>query len=161
MSATPHSRIGRIATYGPGLLLVGVLAAISLALAAMPPLQALGLGALTLAIVLGIVVGNTLLFPAAVARSLLGVELAKSRLLRAGIVLYGFRVTFQEFASVGWAGVAIAMIVVAAIFLLAWQLGTRVLRLDPQTSMLIGAGSAICGAAAVMAAAPVLRALWG
>jgi len=37
-------------------------------------------------------------------------------------------------------------------------LGTRLFRLDAQTSMLIGAGSAICGAAAVMATEPVVRA---
>src|SRR5690606_11555450 len=37
-------------------------------------------------------------------------------------------------------------------------LGTRVFRLDRETAMLIGAGSAICGAAAVMATEPVVRA---
>jgi len=36
-------------------------------------------------------------------------------------------------------------------------LGTRLFKLDRQTSMLIGAGSAICGAAAVMATEPVVR----
>jgi uncharacterized integral membrane protein (TIGR00698 family) len=140
-----------------GLALVGLLAAVSLLLAAHPALQSLGLGALTLAIVLGILVGNTV-FPAIAVRTHAGVEFAKSSLLRAGIVLYGFRVTFQEFASVGWAGAAIAVAVVVGVFLLATQLGTRVFKLDLQTSMLIGAGSAICGAAAVMATAPVLRA---
>ena len=38
------------------------------------------------------------------------------------------------------------------------MLGTRVFRLDRGTSILIGAGSAICGAAAVMATEPVVRA---
>jgi uncharacterized integral membrane protein (TIGR00698 family) len=41
-------------------------------------------------------------------------------------------------------------------FLLALQLGTRVLKLDRQTCMLIGAGSAICGAAAVIATESVV-----
>jgi uncharacterized integral membrane protein (TIGR00698 family) len=40
---------------------------------------------------------------------------------------------------------------------LAVQLGTRVFGLDKQTAMLIGAGSSICGAAAVLATEPVVR----
>jgi uncharacterized integral membrane protein (TIGR00698 family) len=43
-------------------------------------------------------------------------------------------------------------------FALAIWLGRRWLRLDGQTAMLIGAGSAICGAAAVLATAPLLKA---
>jgi uncharacterized integral membrane protein (TIGR00698 family) len=42
-------------------------------------------------------------------------------------------------------------------FLLAWWAGTRWFHLDRTTAMLIGAGSAICGAAAVMATDPVVR----
>ena len=41
-------------------------------------------------------------------------------------------------------------------FLLAVQLGTRVFKLDRQISMLIGAGGAICGAAAVIATEPIV-----
>jgi uncharacterized integral membrane protein (TIGR00698 family) len=39
--------------------------------------------------------------------------------------------------------------------------GTRLFRLDPATTILIGAGSAICGAAAVIATEPVIRAKAG
>lgn len=73
-------------------------------------------------------------------------------------MLYGLRITFQQIAAIGWAGVMIDAALVAFTFLLAVQLGTRVFKLDRQTSMLIGAGSAICGAAAVMTAEPVVRA---
>ena len=54
------------------------------------------------------------------------------------------------------AGVAIAASMLTLTFLLAVYLGIRVFKLDRQTSMLIGAGSAICGAAAVIAAEPVV-----
>ncbi len=43
-------------------------------------------------------------------------------------------------------------------FLLACWLGKKVFGIDSQTAMLIGAGSSICGAAAVMATEPVLKA---
>lgn len=143
--------------FWPGLALAAAIAAVAMGLAALPALQAAGLSALTLAIVLGIAVGNTA-FPAIAGRVGAGVDFSKAMLLRAGIVLYGFRVTFQEIAGVGAAGLAVDIVVVAGVFGLGTWLGTRWLKLDRETSMLIGAGSAICGAAAVMATEPVVKA---
>lgn len=140
----------------PGLLLAAAVASAALALGRLPALQAHGLSALTLAIVIGLVAGN--LLPArALAASTDGLEVARQRLLRAGIVLYGLRLTFGDIGHVGLAGVAIDALVLASTFALSTTLGPRLFGLDRTTSMLIGAGSAICGAAAVMATAPVVR----
>ena len=139
-----------------GLLLVALIAAASVGLAQWPRLQGWGLSALPLAIVLGIVLGNTV-FPGIAAHTASGVDFSKGPLLRLGIVLYGFRITFQDILGIGLAGLVIDLIMVASVFSLAVLLGVRVFALDRKTSMLIGAGSAICGAAAVMAAEPVVR----
>jgi uncharacterized integral membrane protein (TIGR00698 family) len=85
------------------------------------------------------------------------VDFARSVLLRAGIVLYGFRISLSDIGAVGWPGVLIAAAMVALTFGLAVRIGTRWLGLDRETAALIGAGSAICGAAAVMATQPVVR----
>jgi uncharacterized integral membrane protein (TIGR00698 family) len=79
---------------------VGLIAAASLYLAELPWLQAHGLSALTVAIVAGIVVGNTL-YPRLAPSSAAGVGFSKHWLLRAGIVLYGLRLTFQDIGHVG------------------------------------------------------------
>lgn len=150
------ARLQRYAGLWPGLALVAAIAGAGILAARLPALQALGLSALTLAIVFGIALGNTV-FPAVAARSGAGVDFAKGMLLRTGIVLYGFRVTFQDIAGVGMEGVLIAVAMVGLVFGLAVLLGTRVFKLDRETAMLIGAGSAICGAAAVMATEPVVR----
>lgn len=139
-----------------GLALTGALAAAAFGAARLPWAQHYGLGALTLAVALGALIGNTL-FPAIAADTAAGVDFAKSTLLRAGVVLYGFRVTFQQIAGIGWSGLLIDVLVIALTLLLALQLGTRVLKLDRRTALLIGAGSAICGATAVLATAPILR----
>lgn len=139
----------------PGLLLAGAIGVIGLLAARTQWAQHAGLSALTLAIIGGILAGNTL-FPAIAMRCAAGVDLSKSTLLRAGIILYGFRITFQQIAGVGWTGVLIAALMVTLTYLIAVQIGTRLLGLDRQTSMLIGAGSAICGAAAVIAVEPVV-----
>lgn len=141
----------------PGLLLAATVAVAAALAARIGWLQSNGISVLTLAIVFGIVAGN-LLPAAALGASVDGLDLAKQRLLRAGVVLYGLRLTFQDIGHVGLAGVAIDATVLCSTFGLAWLLGTRVFGLDRGTAILIGAGSSICGAAAVMATAPVVRA---
>jgi len=140
----------------PGVVLAGAVAACAVQLGGFPWIQAKGISALTLAIVLGMVVGNTV-YPELARFADSGVCFTKQRLLRAGIILYGLRLTFQDIAQVGAGGVLIDSIVLASTFALSWWGGTRLFGLDRNTALLIGAGSSICGAAAVMAAEPVIR----
>jgi uncharacterized integral membrane protein (TIGR00698 family) len=140
----------------PGLILAAAVSVAATEAARIGWLRANGISALTLAIAVGLVAGN--LLPArALDASADGLNLAKQRLLRAGIVLYGLRLTFQDIGHVGLTGVAIDATVLCSTFALAWVLGTRVFGLDRTTAILIGAGSSICGAAAVMATEPVVR----
>ncbi len=140
----------------PGIALAGALALAAMQFARIPWLQANGISALTLAIVLGMIVGNTV-YPRIAERGAPGVTFSKQILLRAGIILFGLRLTFQDIADVGLAGVAIDALVLSSTFALSWWAGTRLFGLDRKTALLIGAGSSICGAAAVMAAEPVVR----
>jgi uncharacterized integral membrane protein (TIGR00698 family) len=150
-------KIGSVTSKAAGVASIGAIALASLALARLPLMHESGLGALTLAIVVGILVGN-LGLGAGESRLTAGITWGKQTLLRLGIVLYGLKLTFQDIAHVGIAGLAIDTVMVSCTFLLAWWAGTRWFRLDRTTAMLIGAGSAICGAAAVMATDPVVRA---
>lgn len=120
-------------------------------------LQTHGLSALTIAIVLGMLLGNTV-FPRIAEHCAPGVVFSKQNLLRLGIVLYGLRLTFQDIAQVGVNGVLIDACMLMSTFALAYVVGVKLFKLDRNAVMLIGAGSSICGAAAVMATEPVLRA---
>ena len=84
----------------PGLALGCAIAASALWLAQQPWFARHGLGALTLAIVAGLLLGNTV-YPRLARSCGPGVTLAKQQLLRAGIVLYGLRLTFQDIAQIG------------------------------------------------------------
>ncbi|MGO9992237.1 MAG: putative sulfate exporter family transporter [Steroidobacteraceae bacterium] len=137
----------------PGLLVSAALAVLAMRLAAIDWLQSHGISALTAAIVVGIAIGNTL-YPRIAATTGAGVTFSKITLLRAGVILYGLRLTLHDVGQVGIAGVLIDALVLTSTFAIAFVLGTRVFRLDRGTSILIGAGSAICGAAAVMATEP-------
>jgi uncharacterized integral membrane protein (TIGR00698 family) len=140
----------------PGLMLTGALTVASLYAAQLEWVHHMGISALTLAIVFGIAVGNTI-FPRIATHTATGVDFSKNKLLRLGVILFGFNITFQQIGDIGLAGVLIAVLIVGLTFTLAVQLGTRVFKLDRQTAMLIGAGSSICGAAAVMATEPVVH----
>ncbi|ACY84024.1 YeiH family putative sulfate export transporter [Edwardsiella piscicida] len=141
----------------PGLLLTGIITAVSMWAGALPWVEQLGFGALTLAIILGILIGNSV-YPALSIPCSVGVHLAKQKFLRLGIILYGFRLTFQQIADVGLTGIVTDALTLSSTFLLALWLGRKVFGMDKQTVMLIGAGSSICGAAAVMATEPVVKA---
>ena len=140
-----------------GTLLVLALALISDQLSGLPVLKSLGLSTLSIAIILGIIIGNTL-FTKIATHTNIGVDYSKNILLRLGIILYGFRVTFQQIADIGIPAIIIAILFVVCTFFLTLQIGTKLLKMDRETTILIGAGSSICGAAAIMAAEPVLKA---
>lgn len=141
----------------PGLLLAGVITGVSMFAATLQVMSNLGLSALTLAIVIGMVLGNVI-YPSISSSCDGGVHLAKQKLLRLGIILYGFRLTFQQIADVGLSGIVIDALTLTSTFLLACWLGKHLFGMDRQTTLLIGAGSSICGAAAVMAADPIVKA---
>ncbi len=141
---------------GPGLLLCAVLASLALWLAQIPWFAAHGLSALTLAILLGLALGNSA-YPALETSCAVGVQWARGPWLRCGVMLYGLRLTLQDIGHVGLSGVAIDATMLLSTFGLGCWLGIRWLKLDRETATLIAAGSAICGAAAVLATAPVVR----
>jgi uncharacterized integral membrane protein (TIGR00698 family) len=141
----------------PGLALSTALAWVAIRLGGVGWLQEHGMSALTVAIVLGIVLGNTV-YRYVAADSGAGITFSKQTLLRAGVVLYGLRLTLHDIGQVGVTGVVIDALLLGSTFALAHLLGTRFFGLDRATAMLIGAGNAICGAAAVMATEPLLRA---
>ena len=140
----------------PGLLLAGSIAAVATWAAQFPAIQSKGLSALTLAILIGLVVGNTL-YPAVASQCASGIAFTKARLLRTGIVLYGLRLTFQDIGQVGMAAVVIDALVLSSTFLLAQWIGQKLLGMDKRTTILVGAGASICGAAAVLATEPVAK----
>ena len=116
-----------------------------------------GLSSLTLAILLGMVLGNTL-YPNFSEQLDAGVNFAKGQILRLAIIFYGFKLTLTQVASVGMPAVMTDALVLTSTFLLTYWLGTRWLKVDKQTTLLIGSGASICGAAAVIAAEPVVKA---
>lgn len=115
------------------------------------------LSALTLAIVIGIAIGNSF-YPRVAVHFAQGVLFAKGSLLRLAIVLYGFRLTTQDINCVGANAIVTDALMLVSTFALAVFIGVRYLKLEPTTVYLTAGGCSICGAAAVMAMEPVTKA---
>ena len=141
----------------PGLALTAVITGAAVWIGNIPAVADVGMSALTLAIMFGMVIGNTI-YPKLWQSCDGGVLFAKQHLLRLGIILYGFRLTFSQIADVGVSGIVIDALTLCSTFMMACWLGQKVFGLDKHTSWLIGAGSSICGAAAVLATEPVVKA---
>lgn len=85
-----------------------------------------------------------------------GIQFCSKKLLRLGIILYGFRLTFQDVVAVGAAGIVIDCIVVAVTIIGGVYIG-KALKMDSDIALLTSVGSGICGAAAVLGAESTIR----
>lgn len=143
-------------SYYPGLLLAGIITFSASLLSKSAFAAHFHFSALTLSIVLGMAVGNSF-YGKFEPHFSAGVNFAKSYLLRLGIVLYGFNITLQDIGTVGINAIATDAVMLIATFVITYLSGTLVFRLDKQLVCLTAAGCSICGAAAIMAATPVIR----
>ena len=148
-----------------GILLIALFSFAAFYIAEIPFVKSLSFSPLIVGIILGMLYANSL-------RNKLpetwvpGIKFCTKQVLRAGIVLYGFRLTLTQVAAVGLPAVVIdavglpavvidTIIVAGTIFLGIW-LG-KLMKMDKDTSLMTATGSAICGAAAVLGAEPVVK----
>ncbi|ADR36066.1 Uncharacterized protein family UPF0324 [Oceanithermus profundus DSM 14977] len=140
-----------------GLLFVALFSLAAFQISAWPPVAALRLSPLIVGIVLGMFYANTLRghLPATWVP---GIQFSAKTLLRLAVVLYGFRITFQQIAQVGAPGLIVSTFMLATTFLIGAFVGVRLLRMDRDTTLLTASGSSVCGAAAVLATEATLDA---
>lgn len=129
---------------------------LAIAAAQTPWNHKLQLSALTLAIVAGMAVGNTIP-PATLEWLHPGLRFCQQNLLRLGIILYGLRLTLRDLTNLGPRALVLDLTVISCVLFIGYWIGTRVLRLDQDTALLVSAGSGICGAAAVLATERVIE----
>lgn len=133
-----------------GILLIALFACASFYIGEAEIFTRLSISPMIIGIVVGMIYANSL-------RNNLpdtwvpGIQFCSKKILRLGIILYGFRLTFTDVVNVGTAGILIDCIVVAVTILGGVAIG-KLLKLDRDTALLTSIGSGICGAAAVLGA---------
>ena len=136
----------------PGLLLTVTIATAAFELRNLSRVAAMS--PLIIAIVLGMGFRNMLGTPSAFKP---GVVFSMRRVLRFAIILLGLQLSLAQVAAVGVTGLAIIAGTLGGTFLFTVWLGRR-LGIDRKLAELIAAGTAICGASAVIATNTVTRA---
>ena len=106
-------------------------------------------------IVLGMIYANTLraTLPATFTP---GIQFCSKRVLRLGIILYGFRLTLQDVTEVGIPAIIVDALMVTITICGGVMVG-KWLKMDKEISLLTSVGAGICGAAAVLGAESALR----
>lgn len=150
--------VGFVKDRAAGLALTGTIGFAAEKVATRVPIS---LSPLLYATAFGIVIGNCLRLVDPEMKALrptqVGMSFAKRRLLRAGIILYGAKVTFAKILGIGLAGLLTDLYVVSSTLLIGFTLG-KALGLSEALVTLISTGSAICGCSAVAATQPIINA---
>lgn len=138
-----------------GVLLITLFSCAAFYIGDMSFVKNLSLSPMIVGIVLGMLYANSLrnnLPPTWVP----GIQFCSKRILRLGIILYGFRLTFQDVTAVGVPAICVDAIVVTVTILGGMLIG-RMLKMDRELTLLTSVGSGICGAAAVLGAESAIR----
>jgi uncharacterized integral membrane protein (TIGR00698 family) len=142
-----------------GAKLPGIAAAAMLALAALWIAGGLGeplaRNPVLVAMLFGLVVGNTLVVP---ERLRPGLDFTKRYLLRLAVVLVGFRISVGLLIDLGWVPLLVAATELIVVLVVLRWIARKVFKLEADLALLIAAGSAICGAAAILSVAALTRA---
>ena len=111
-------------------------------------------GEVVIAVLLGLVIGNLVTLPAALAP---GIRFSFHSLLRAAIVILGAQFSFMQVIAIGGKAVLMILVLMTVALVVAHALG-RLARVPPRLATLIGVGTAVCGNTAITATAPVIQA---
>jgi uncharacterized integral membrane protein (TIGR00698 family) len=143
---------GALAGLVPGLLLVTVVTGSAYGLRSLPFLTSLS--PMIIAIFLGMMVANVVGIQKSAEP---GIALAGKKLLRLAVALLGLQLTVSQMSAIGLSGIAMAVAVVVSTLLVTVWMG-RMLGVERKLTLLLAAGTAICGASAIAGANAVTRA---
>ena len=138
-----------------GILLIALFASASFYIGEIRLLQELSISPMIIGIVLGMIYANSLRnhLPATWVP---GIIFCSKKILRLGIILYGFRLTLADVAAVGLPAILVDVIIVT-VTICGGVLVGKLLKMDSETALLTSVGSGICGAAAVLGAESTIQ----
>jgi uncharacterized integral membrane protein (TIGR00698 family) len=134
----------------PGLMLTAAVSALALHTGAeltyfTPLIASMGIGML---------LRNAFIIPQAYKA---GIFFSMRQVLRFAVALLGIKITFDKILGLGWNGLVIALVPLFLTLFFAVLAG-RLLKVSRLSSLLIGTGTSICGASAILTAGAITKA---
>ncbi|UOF88604.1 putative sulfate exporter family transporter [Fodinisporobacter ferrooxydans] len=135
-----------------GIAFTCVIAAIGMSLAGLPFFDRLG--SMVTAILIAVVYRQFFGYPEAIQS---GIQFSAKKILRYAIVLFGFKLNIDTILHNGLG--LLARDAITIVFAIGFtMLFARLLKADRSMSLLLGIGTGVCGAAAIAAVSPILKA---
>lgn len=151
----PNSYAGR----WPGLVFAAMIALAATGVAALfenlpAPMGPIPISAMFVAIIIGLIIGRYARSQAALQK---GLALAKGPILKTAVALVGLRLSLGELLATGGQALPLVLVMIATGLSLVLVLG-KLFNVSPRLTILLAAGTSICGASAIAAASPALKA---
>jgi uncharacterized integral membrane protein (TIGR00698 family) len=134
--------------YFLGLSFSFIIAGISLVLAPLLPL-----GSVAIAIIIGIIVGNSIKLP---QKSEKGITFAEKSLLSFAIALMGINLDFSILIQLGFKTILLIVFGMIITIYSAIFIG-KIFKIDTKLALLLGIGNGVCGSSAIGATAPIIK----
>lgn len=140
---------------GQFLLSFGViflLAWLSRSLTGIPFIKSTGFESVFFAVIIGLLIRNTIGLPKWLAPA------ARSEYyIKAGLVILGSSIFFQQIMVAGSLGMVQAVIVVLSVWYFSFWIATRLFRIDKEMSILLSSAVSICGVSAAVATSGAMK----
>jgi len=146
------SKISKYKSYTKGLVVSIAVAIIAVIIA-----KLISFSAATIAIILGMIIGNKFSFLNQKGSEYLGgIKFAEKDLLMFAIALLGINLNFTILASLGVKTIFIIVIAMVFTILMGVFLG-KLFKINPKLALMIGIGNAVCGSSAIAATSGVAK----
>ena len=145
---------GSIILHQAGFFALFLLAVLSYFLANQTGIRAAGVGYAFWALLIGLVISNTVGTP-----GWLKPALRSELYIKTGLVLLGAEILFNRILNLGPPGLFVAWLVTPIVIFFMYRFGTRVLKIaSPSLVIVIAAATSVCGVSAAIAVAAAARA---
>ena len=145
---------GSFIAHQAGFIPVFLLAVVAYFLANQTGIRAAGVGYAFWALLLGLVISNTVGIP-----SWLKPALRSELYIKTGLVLLGAEILFNRILNLGPPGLFVAWLVTPVVIFFMYRFGLRVLKIgSPSLVIVIAAATSVCGVSAAIATAAAARA---
>jgi len=145
-----HIRESKLGKNLPGILMVAIIAYIADNIGKDLPL----IGGTVIAILLGMLLKNFVGIPAVFNP---GVQYSLKKLLKYAIILLGTSMNLSQIFSIGGKSILVIIAVVLLGIGLTMFIGNKLMGLHGNVPILVGIGTAICGATAIASVSPILK----
>lgn len=129
-----------------------ILAQLANYIASLSSIKVIGLESVFFAVLIGLLIRNTIGLPKWMSSAV-----RSEYYIKAGLVILGSSILFNEIMRAGALGMVQALIVVLGVWYFSFWISTKIFRIDKEMSMLLSSSVSICGVSAAIATSGAIK----